>query len=79
MTASITIVNSSNWDGELVKVERHETGFTILQPGESVVMHSKYLKSVTCFDDPDKEREPMRNEDGKQVVPRVKVDFEIVE
>ena len=38
MTASITIVNTSNWDGEDFRIARLE-GSELLKPGDSVELH----------------------------------------
>ena len=43
MTASITIVNTSNWDGEDFRVVREgEKGTRLLRPGEVLEIHPEH-------------------------------------
>ena len=80
MTQSVTIVNTSNWEGEMVEVLAGEKNDISIQlyPGESTQIHpSEYKNSIAV---PIRfwrtgERKPFRDDEGKQVFPDVDVIF----
>lgn len=81
MTASITILNSSNWDGEDYEIAYpDETGrdtLKVLKPGEKVVFcpPPATLPMAISRVPTDAASKPFRTEDGKQIVPEVLVSW----
>lgn len=88
MTASITIVNTSNWDGENFRITRKHGGEShVLKPGESTELHPEHGSDdpvdVQAQPEFDKETRPIyapgvtgRTRHNEQVFPKVRVTFE---
>ena len=88
MTASITIVNTSNWDGENFRLG----GNRVLRPGDSVVIHPEHgsdnatelsltpeFKDTKPIQAPGSDLDPSSGEStrhNRQVFPKVRVTFE---
>lgn len=81
MTKSITIVNTSNWDGEDVELDSQAilegTGKKILRPGESIKLNYPFAGEVSLdvrVTDKEKDKTaPIKDDTGEQVVPVVNV------
>ena len=75
MTASITIVNTSNWEGEMVEVTSNDITVR-LEPGESTEIHKRDSSidvPIRFYAEP--ESKPFYNDEGAQVFPEVEVKF----
>ncbi len=91
MTKSVTIVNTSNWEGEDVYLNvmkqpqdmENKTGFpdleryVILKPGESFEVGDWHYEVIRMEDANKKNKgiKPFKNKSGKQVCPQVEVKF----
>ncbi len=74
MTKSVTIVNTSNWEGEDVELEFYGTdhckrGEIILKPGESKEIQANFYGKMFINDVAKGHTQPIM----KQVAPKVKV------
>lgn len=82
MTASVTITNTSNWEGENLMIGTADGSFIKLKPGESTRFglaesEGHPSQEVTSLSlDKDGEIKPFRM-NGRQVVPRVFVGFPV--
>lgn len=67
MTKSVTIINTSNWQGEnlIIRVDKK---MVKLVPGEVLKVTSQSVENM--FFDQDKETKPFKTEDGVQLVPQ---------
>ncbi len=74
MTKSVTIVNTSNWDGEDVLVSTDSREATTLKPGEQLVIGDHEYKSLHVSDAPEDGSSTFLM-NGKQVFPFVSVGF----
>ena len=81
MTASVQIINTSNWDGEDVVITTNQGGNivnTVLKPGDGLDINKSYGNTTSLsadigfVDNPDSKPFYLN---GKQVYPQVTVGF----
>ena len=77
MTRSVTIVNSSNWDGEDYAVKVGDGPKYFIEPGDKI-MFCVYSKEIPISIIPlqSKEPEPFKDKEGKQILPIVEVTWQ---
>lgn len=79
MTKSVTIVNTSNWDGENVEIDLERLGMVTLKPGEMYTLHESSVGELERmrFEDDPKGTKPFRVDGVGQVLPKVSVGWSI--
>ena len=78
MTQSVIIVNTSNMEGENIKVESERTSH-VLKPGEKAVLNLAHFKmNVLISLETEAEIRPFKLENGKRLYPMVSVGFKIL-
>ena len=78
MTQSVIIINTSNMEGENIKVDSERTSH-VLKPGEKAVLnlaHSKMNVSIAL--ETEAEIRPFKLENGTRLYPMVSVGFKIL-
>ena len=77
MTMSITVTNTSNWTDEILEVYLPGGGMWSLAPGQStgIAIAPRELKTLEVVARRDDEKSGPHMTDGKQVFPKVKVDW----
>ena len=78
MTMSITVTNTSNWTDEVLEVYLPGFDMRYLAPGQSteIALVPHRLKTLEVVARRDDEKSGPHMTDGKQVFPKVKVDWE---
>ena len=80
MTKSLTIINTSNWDGEdyavvLENKTNNHTTCHILKPCDKVVVLPSQEIKATYSISKEEQSKPFKDEDGHQVLPYVDVEM----
>ena len=75
MTASVCIINTSNWDGEDIRVT-HNGHDTVLKPTEKMTFSVRQGQTNTLLYDMDIREKPTPHyEDDKQCLPKVECEW----
>ena len=70
MTMSVTITNTSNWDGENIELEVNGK-VQLLIPGDNAVLSMQSAtRGIRIKDACKQEIKPFLNEDGEQIFPK---------
>ena len=73
MTMSLTLVNTSNWDGEDYQVTDENSEIHTIKPGEKVTFNPH--KEVNILVSPIKDKEIPFMMNGRRVTPQVNIGF----
>lgn len=83
MTMQVTLVNTSNWEGEDIQVAMmnmygSKANPSVIKAGEMETMHFRDYSDEVCLVIRKKrsaDSKPFRDKDGKQIFPKAYVEF----